>query len=59
MFSMLNLIYILQFFVFIAVWQIDFPNLTKAVLKELRRIALGEFFDDLEIGKRLSNFFGI
>ena len=48
-----------QFFVYIAIWQINYPPLFKLVLVELRRTALGEFMDDLEIGKHVAEFFGI
>ena len=54
MFSMWILVHILQHYVFIAMWQINYPSLTQVVFKELRRIALGEFLEGLEIGRKLA-----
>ena len=48
------LVHILQHYVFIAMWQINYPSLTQVVFKELRRIALGEFLEGLEIGRKLA-----
>ena len=59
LFSLWILINILQFFVYIALWQITFPDLTRTILLGLRRVAMGEFMDDLEIGDRLAEFFGL
>ena len=59
MFLMLVLIQILQFYAFIALWRVAYPKHTKIVFKELRRITLGEFLDDLQFGKNLSEFFGL
>mmetsp|Transcript_1153 Transcript_1153/g.1718 ORF Transcript_1153/g.1718 Transcript_1153/m.1718 type:complete len:185 (+) Transcript_1153:2442-2996(+) len=53
------LILTLQFFVFIAVWNIRFPKITRFLLHELRKISLGEFIDDLEVSTRIPAFFGI
>ena len=50
-FSMWVLIMTLQFFVFIARWQIKYPHRLRFLLHEFRRIALGEFMDDLDFGK--------
>ena len=58
-FSLWHLINILQFFVYIALWQINYPRLTSVILMELRKIALGEFLEELQIGKNLAEFFGI
>ena len=33
--------------------------MTILVMKEIRRIALGEFLDDLEIGRRITDLIGI
>ena len=52
------LILTLQFFVFIAFWQIKYPHKIKFMIFEFRRIALGEFFDDFDFGKEVANFFG-
>ena len=53
------LINCLQFFVYIAIWQINYPNLIKLVVTELRRLTLGEFMDDLEIGKNIAEYLNI
>ena len=53
------LINCLQFFVYIAIWQINYPKIIKLLVTELRRLALGEFMDDLEIGANIAEFFGI
>ena len=53
------LILTLQFFVYIAAWNIRFPPITRFLLHELRKISLGEFLDDLEIGKHILEPIGI
>lgn len=53
------LILTLQFLVYMAIWQVNYSPLTQLVLYELRKIALGEYLDDLEIGKWLSEAFRI
>ena len=58
-FSMRVLILTLQFFVYIAFWQIKYPHNVKFMIFEFRRIALGEFFDDFDFGKEVANFFGL
>ena len=58
-FSMWVLIMTLQFFVFIARWQIKYPHRLRFLLYEFRRIALGEFMDDLDFGKEVASFFGL
>ena len=40
-------------------WLIDLPSLLTIVLTYLKRVVLGEFMDDLEIGKNIMEFFGI
>ena len=50
-FSMWSLILILQFFAYIAVWKINFPVNLSFAFYSLRIITLGEFLDDLELGK--------
>ena len=57
-FSMWVLILTLQFFVFIALWQIKYPHKVKFMIVEFRRMALGEFMDDFDFGKEVANFFG-
>ena len=56
---MWTLILTLQFFVYIASWNIRFPPITRFLLHELRKISLGEFLDDLEIGKHILEPIGI
>lgn len=50
LFSMWILILTLQFFVYMATWQVRYPGTLHFLLYELKRIALGEFMDDLDIG---------
>jgi len=58
---MLTLIYVLQFFAFMSVWSIVYPPLCLLVLGQMRRVALGEVFDDINLGfaNQLRDFFGI
>ena len=48
------LINALQLIVFMGIWQILYPDFLQVVLAELRRVSWGEYFDDLEIGRRTS-----
>lgn len=48
------LINALQLIVFLGIWQILYPDFLKVALSELKRVSWGEYFDDLEIGKRIS-----
>ena len=41
----------LQFYVFILMWQIRFPAILRFTFYELKKLALGEFLDDLKIGE--------
>lgn len=59
LFSLWILILMLQFFVFMALWQVRYPPNTRFLLFELRRIVLGEFMDDLEVGATISSELGI
>ena len=59
LFSMWVLILTAQFLVFIAIWSINFPRSARFILYELRKIALGEFLDDLELGARINETLGI
>jgi len=52
--SMWTLILTLQFVLYIAVWQINFPQETRLVLFELRKVALGEFMDNIPFGDTLA-----
>ena len=47
--KMWPLINILQFYVYIGMWQVTYTMHCSVVFRELRRVALGEFMDDLEI----------
>ena len=59
LFSMWVLILILQFFVYIAVWQVRYPKILTFIFFELKKIALGEFMDDIDIGGTVLQNFGI
>ena len=59
LFSLWNLILTLQFLTYISVWQIRYPKVLGFVLTKLRVIALGEFVDNLEIGKHLAEALSI
>ena len=48
--AMWTLINALQFFVYIATWQIDFPLSMQVIVLEIRRLTQGEYFDDLKLG---------
>ena len=58
---MLTLIYVLQLLAFISVWSIVYPPLCLLVLGQMRRIALGEVFDNINFGfaDQLREVFGI
>ena len=58
-FAVWILILVLQFLVYIAIWQIRFPPSTNLLLFELRRIVLGEFMEDLSLGDSLSESLGL
>ena len=49
----------LQLFVYINDWNVLYPTNLQAILMEFRRITLGEFIEDLQLGKKLSDKFGI
>ena len=40
-------------------WNVLYPKGLQALLKEFRRILLGEFIDDFDAGRRIQDFFGI
>ena len=44
------LLHIMQFLCYIGLWQINQPDLIRITLYELKRITLGEYFDDLKPG---------
>lgn len=53
------LILTLQFLVYIATWQLRTPTRSRFILFELKRIALGEFMDDLDVGNEIAGVLGI
>ena len=59
LFSMWILILTLQFFVYMATWQVRYPGTLHFILYELKRIALGEFMDDLDIGNEINDVLGL
>ena len=58
-FAVWILILILQFFVYISMWQIRLPKTASLLLFELRRIVLGEFMEDIELGDTISESIGL
>ena len=56
--AMWTVVYAMQFLVFIGMWQINYTNRLRFFLEELKRIALGEFFDDLGIEEKIIDLFG-
>ena len=52
--SMWILINTLQFFVYISAWRIMYPSFTQMLLHQFKRIALGEFMDDLDWADQVS-----
>ena len=53
------LINILQFLAYMSMWQIMFSPTTRFTLVEMRKLALAEYIEKLQIGARLSNFIGM
>ena len=49
----------MQIYVYINDWNLVYPRDLQALMKEFRRITLGEFVDDFEVGRKLSDAFGI
>ena len=56
---MWTLLHTVQFVVYIGLWQIDLPSKTKIIFSLLKRVVLGEFIDDLEIGMRIQKMLSI
>mmetsp|Transcript_20732 Transcript_20732/g.25371 ORF Transcript_20732/g.25371 Transcript_20732/m.25371 type:complete len:301 (-) Transcript_20732:1007-1909(-) len=56
---MWTLILTLQFFVYLATWQVRYPSTLNNLLYQLKRIALGEFMDDFDIGNDLMKVMGL
>lgn len=48
-----------QFIVYMSTWQIKMADKLRISSLELKRVTLGEFFDDLGIAERLNNLFGM
>ena len=42
-----------------SLWQIRTEDDLRIVLKELKRIAFGEFIDDLQLASKITEVFGI
>ena len=59
LFSMWMLILTLQFFVYMYTWQVRYPNTLQFILYELKRVALGEFMDDLDVGGTVMEAMGM
>ena len=49
--AMWGLVNTMQFLVYISRWQVALSPRPRITLKELRRVILGEFFDDLDLSK--------
>ena len=48
-----------QFLVYIGMWQINYSRPIQVLFFEIKRIFLGEYIEDLEVGQKMSNAFGI
>ena len=48
-----------QFLVFVGLWQISQPAIVRIFFKELKRVMMGEFIDDLDIAKHILEPLGI
>ena len=53
------LLLILQFFVYMAVWQVRYPTRIYFIFYELRKVALGELMDDMNVGGSIMSFIGL
>ena len=51
--AMWTLIYAMQFLVYIGMWQIAYPKRLQFFFDELKRIALGEFVDDVGLEEKV------
>ena len=40
-------------------WQVSYSRPVKILLKELKRVTLGEFFEDLDVGRKIQEKIGI
>ena len=59
LFSMWILILTLQFFVYISLWQVRYPSTLHFIMYELKKIALGEFMDDIDLSGDMMSMIGI
>ena len=57
--SMWILLNALQFLVYIYMWNVRVSPICKVILVELKRITMGEYLDDLQIGNSILKMFGI
>lgn len=57
--SMWILILTVQFIVYMSLWQIEYTPLLTVFFKELKRIVLAEFFDDIPIGSWFADILGM
>ena len=48
-----------QFLVFVGLWQISQPAIVRIFFKELKRVVMGEFIDDLDIAKHILEPLGL
>ena len=59
LFAMWVLILTLQFFVYMSMWQIRYSVTISFIFYQLKKIALGEFLDDLDICGTVFGWLGI
>ena len=52
------LILTVQFITLKSHWLINYPTLTRTFFTELRKVTMGEFFDDLELGEKINSAIG-
>ena len=57
--AMWGLVNTMQFLVFISKWQVPLSPRPRLTLNELRRVILGEFIDDLDLGNMITSGIGI
>ena len=48
-----------QYLVYIGMWQINYSNRTSVLFKQIKRVFLGEYLDELEMSKKISEAFNI
>ena len=56
--AMWGLVNTMQFLILISKWQVPLSPRPRITLKELRRVILGEFFDDLDLGSKIASGLG-